>query len=112
MQATLRSECPGRKSPLAAEPNKMTHSTFVAANSFSLFTNSVSFASVESISLFFLSFCATSFPRRRHLPGPPPPPLPPPPNPPNPPPPPPKPPPPHPPPPQLPPDRPPELFAS
>src|SRR5580693_1716887 len=80
----------------------MAHSRFVAANSFSRFTNSVSFASLESISL-------VPFARCYQLPEAPPPPLLPPPNPPNPPPPPPKPPPPQFPPP---PDRPPELFAS
>src|SRR6266700_7714268 len=68
----------------------MTHSRFVAANSFSRFTSSLSFASVDSISLFFLL-------PRYQLPEAPPPPLLPPPNPPNPPPLPPKPPPPHPP---------------
>src|SRR5258707_5557863 len=74
----------------------MTHSRFVAANSFSRFTSSLSFASVDSISLFFLL-------PRYQLPEAPPPPLLPPPNPPNPPPPPPppKPPPPQPPPPEL-----------
>src|SRR6266571_7293729 len=106
MQATLRSECPSRKSPRAADPNKRTHSKFVAANSFSRFTSSVSFASVESIS--------ASFPALRlyQLPDAPPPPLLPPPNPPNPPPPdhPPD-PPPNPPPPQPPPDPRPELLA-
>src|SRR5216683_1196988 len=53
-QTTLRSECPGRKSPRAPEPYNMTHSRFVAANSFSRFTSSLSFASVDSISPFFL----------------------------------------------------------
>src|SRR6266568_1851955 len=95
-QTTLRSEWPSRKSPRAPEPYNMTHSRFVAANSFSRFTSSLSFASVDSISLFFL-------PPRYQLPEAPPPPLLPPPNPPNPPPPPPppKPPPPQPSPPEL-----------
>src|SRR5438132_10869774 len=95
MQTTLRSECPSRKSPRAADPYKITHSRFAAANSFSLRTNSASFASMESISNPLLS------PKRYQLPEAPPPPLLPPPNPPNPPPPP---PPPKPPPPQSPPE--------
>src|SRR5712692_6768492 len=45
----------------------MTHSRFVAANSFSRFTSSLSFASVDSISLFFLSSRVTSFPRPLRL---------------------------------------------
>src|SRR5215467_16047817 len=106
MHATFKSECPSRKSPRAAEPNKITHSRFVAANSLSRFTSSVSFASVESISA-----SNPELPQSRsrkfsyQLPEAPPPPLLPPPNPPNPPPPPPHPlePPPNPPPPQPPP---------
>src|SRR6266446_1268429 len=82
MQTTLRSECPSRKSPRAADPYKITHSRFAAANSFSLRTNSASFASMESIPNPLLS------PKRYQLPDAPPPPLLPPPNPPNPPPPP------------------------
>src|SRR5882724_2756807 len=62
-QTTLRSECPSWKSPSAAEPNKMTHSRFAAANSFSLLTNSASFVSVDNISHPFLSN-ATSFLKR------------------------------------------------
>src|SRR5439155_16343412 len=54
MHTTLRSECPPRKSPRAAEPNKMTHSRLLAANSFNRFTSSVSFVSVESIFASFL----------------------------------------------------------
>src|SRR6266446_1565815 len=81
MPTTLRSECPSRKSPRAADPYKITHSRFAAANSFSLRTNSASFASMESISNPLLS------PKRYQLPEAPPPPLLPPPNPPNPPPP-------------------------
>src|SRR5437764_541046 len=50
IHTTFRSECPSRKSPRAAEPNKMTHSKFVAANSLNRFTSSVSLPSVESIS--------------------------------------------------------------
>src|SRR6266704_1550480 len=95
-QTTLRSECPSRKSPRAAEPNRITHSRFADANSFSLLTSSTSFVSVESISRPFLSFQPGYQP-----PEAPPPPLLPPPNPPNPPPPPPKPPPPQSPPPEL-----------
>src|SRR6266702_3897341 len=64
MQTTLRSECPSRKSPRAVEPNKITHSRFAAANSFSRFTSSVSFVSVECISNPFLSSSATSFLKR------------------------------------------------
>src|SRR6267143_146478 len=67
MQTTLRSECPSRKSPRAAEPNKMTHSRFAPANSFSLLTSSVSFVSVESISNPFLSSLVTSFLKRLRL---------------------------------------------
>src|SRR5215469_16940992 len=97
----------------------MTHSKFGAANSFSLFTNSVSFASVESISAsIFISprqnlMRLVSMRSFYQLPEAPPPPLLPPPNPPNPPPPPPQPlePPPNPPPPQSPRDPRPE-FAS
>src|SRR5438105_11377972 len=55
MHTTFRSECPSRKSPRAAEPNKITHSKFVAANSLSRFTSSVNFASIESISASFQS---------------------------------------------------------
>src|SRR5215472_18843177 len=110
MHTTFKSECPSRKSPRAADPNKMTHSKFVAANSFSLFTNSVSFASVESISAsIFISprqnlMRLVSMRSFYQLPEAPPPPLLPPPNPPKPPPPPPHPlePPPNPPPPQPP----------
>src|SRR6266550_829334 len=81
MQTTLRSECPSRKSPRAADPNKMTHSRFAPANSFTLLTSSVSLVSVESISHPFL------FIPRYQLPeAPPPPPKPPPPQPPEPPP--------------------------
>src|SRR5215469_4941799 len=95
----------------------MTHSKFGAANSFSLFTNSVSFASVESISAsIFISprqnlMRLVSMRSFYQLPEAPPPPLLPPPNPPNPPPPPPHPlePPPNPPPPQPPRDPPPEF---
>src|SRR5260370_8799418 len=64
MQTTLRSECPSRKSPRAVEPNKITHSRFAAANSFSRLTSSVSFVSVECISNPFLSSSATSFLKR------------------------------------------------
>src|SRR2546429_6255301 len=67
MQTTLRSECASRKSPRAAEPNKITHSKFVAANSFSLRTNSASFVSVDCISNPFLSNGATSFPKLLRL---------------------------------------------
>ena len=58
-------KCPSRKSPRAAEPNKMTHSRFVVANSFSRFTSSVSFASVESISSSIL----LASPARNSLPA-------------------------------------------
>src|SRR5438445_3815301 len=67
MQTTLRSECASRKSPRAAEPNKITHSKFAAANSFSLRTNSASFVSVDCISNPFLSNGATSFPKLLRL---------------------------------------------
>src|SRR5712664_3933976 len=67
MQTTLRSEYPSRKSPRPADPNKMTHSRFAPANSFSLLTSSVSFVSVESISHPFLSSRATSFLKRLRL---------------------------------------------
>src|SRR5207244_12996340 len=67
MQTTLRSECPSRKSPRAADPNKMTHSRLAAANSFSLLTSSVSLVSVESIAHPFLSSSATSFLKRLRL---------------------------------------------
>src|SRR5207247_2190736 len=67
MQTTLRSECASRKSPRAAEPNKITHSRFAAANSFSLRTNSASFVSVDCISNPFLSNEATSFPKLPRL---------------------------------------------
>src|ERR1700674_1326294 len=67
MHTTLRSECPSRKSPRAADPNKITHSRFVAPNSFSLFTNSASFVSVDNISHPFLSPSPTSFRKPRRL---------------------------------------------
>src|SRR5215467_15194821 len=105
MHATFKSECPSRKSPRAAEPNKITHSRFVAANSLSRFTSSVSFASVESISASNPELPQSRSRKFSHqLPEAPPPPLLPPPNPPNPPPPPPHSlePPPNPPPPQSP----------
>src|SRR6267378_5966576 len=64
MPTTLRSECPSRKSPRAADPYKITHSRFAAANSFSLLTNSANFVSVDNISHPFLSSNATSFLKR------------------------------------------------
>src|ERR1700731_4718330 len=67
MQTTLRSERPSRKSPRAADPNKMTHSRFAPANSFSRLTSSVSLVSVESISHPFLSSRATSLLKRLRL---------------------------------------------
>src|ERR1041384_2255859 len=85
----------------------MTHSRLLAANSFSRFTSSVSFASAETISA---SLLLTPRASPYQLPEAPPPPLLPPPNPPNPPPPPQPPePPPNPPPPQSPRDPRPEL---
>src|SRR5437763_13559390 len=80
IQTTLRSECPSRKSPRAAEPNKMTHSKLLAANSFNRFTSSASLASVERISASslnstaFLRFGSFQLPFS-HLPDAPPPPL-------------------------------------
>src|SRR5260370_2402877 len=64
MQLPLRSECPSRKPPPAVDPKKIPQSRFAAANSFSRFTSSVSFVSVECISNPFLSSSATSFLKR------------------------------------------------